>query len=219
MRIETEFDIPRPPDEAYAVLLDLERVAPCVPGAECSGRAPGRRAARCGVTVRLGPMKFAYEGKVRIDERDDAALRAVLEGDRARGPRGRIGRGAASRCRSEEAAGGARVTTEADVELTGRAAQMGRGHHRGRGGPAGRRDGRMPGGGPARRRPVGDAPRGGSGGRPAARGWSPDARRRPRPPPRGRGSLAAAGAVLMLVVGLVLVNRRGRSRCVSPPTP
>ena len=86
MRIETGFDISRHPADTYALLLDLERVMPCFPGAELLARRPdGARDLR--VTVRLGPMRLSYQGDVRIAERDDAARRAVLAGN-ARETRG-----------------------------------------------------------------------------------------------------------------------------------
>ncbi len=125
MRIDTDFTISRPPRETYALLLDLERVAPCFPGAELVAELPdGGREVR--VTVRLGPMRLIYEGGVRIAEQDDDALRAVLAGD-AREARGAGSAGARIAMRVEPAGDGSRVIAEADVDLTGRAAQMGRG--------------------------------------------------------------------------------------------
>jgi len=208
MRIETGFDIPRPPADAYAVLLDLERVTPCFPGAELLGHAPGD-AREVRVTVRLGPMRLAYEGQVRIDQRDDAALRAVLAGT-AREARGGGSADARIAMQVEEAADGARVTAAADVELTGRAAQMGRGIIED---VATRLVGEMaacleaglradaPSATAAAEAPAPAAPL--EGGR-LMLGVARDRLRRPR-------VLAAAGAVLTLVVGLVLVIRRGRS--------
>jgi uncharacterized protein len=125
VRIETGFDISRPPADTYALLLDLERVMPCFPGAELLARRPdGARDLR--VTVRLGPMRLSYEGDVRIAERDDPARRAVLAGN-ARETRGAGSANARIAMRVEENERGARVVAEADVDLTGRAAQMGRG--------------------------------------------------------------------------------------------
>lgn len=125
MRIESEFHMGAAPDEAYPVLLDLERVAPCMPGATLGAeREDGSREVR--VTVRLGPMKFTYDGTVRIVERDDAARRAVLEGD-ARESKGQGGAKATIAMTVSENGSGARVATVADMELSGRAAQMGRG--------------------------------------------------------------------------------------------
>jgi uncharacterized protein len=125
VRIETGFDISRHPADAYALLLNLERVMPCFPGAELLARRPdGARDLR--VTVRLGPMRLSYQGDVRIAERDDPARRAVLAGS-AREARGGGSASARIAMRVEEGERGARVVAEADVDLTGRAAQMGRG--------------------------------------------------------------------------------------------
>ena len=68
MQLTDEFTVPVAPDRAYELLLDLHNVAPCVPGGEigepdADGTYPGR------VTVKLGPMKFSYEGTLRISER------------------------------------------------------------------------------------------------------------------------------------------------------
>lgn len=208
MRIETGFDISRPPADAYAVLLDLERVTPCFPGAELLGHAPGD-AREVRVTVRLGPMRLAYEGQVRIDERDDAALRAVLAGT-AREARGGGSADARIAMQVEEAADGARVTAAADVELTGRAAQMGRGIIED---VATRLVGEMAAcleAGLRADAPSATAPADAPAAAPPLEGGrlmldvARDRLRRPR-------VLAAAGAVLTLVVGLVLVIRRGRS--------
>ena len=80
MRLTDEFAIATAPDRAYALLLDLPRVAPCIPGGEigepdADGVYPGR------VSVKLGPMRFVYDGKVRIAERDPAARTALITGE------------------------------------------------------------------------------------------------------------------------------------------
>ena len=77
MEIATTFTILLPADEAYRFLLDLEQVAPCVPGAELGPAAPdGTYPAN--VTVRLGPMRLGYSGSLWISEQDDSGRRAVL---------------------------------------------------------------------------------------------------------------------------------------------
>jgi uncharacterized protein len=210
MKIETGFDIARSPADAYAVLLDLERVTPCFPGAELLGHAADD-AREVRVTVRLGPMRLTYEGQVRIADRDDEALGAVLAGS-AREVRGGGSADARIAMRVEEASGGARVSATADVDLTGRAAQMGRGVVEdvatrlvgemaacleARLGPEATADGAAP--------PPPAAPL--EGGR-LMLDVARDRLRRPR-------AVAAAGAALTLVVGffagLVLGIRRGRS--------
>ncbi len=125
MQLTEEFIISTAPDRAYAMLLDLARVAPCVPGAEvdapdADGVYPGR------VSVKLGPMKFVYSGRVRIAEQDQGARTAVIEGE------GRTTAGSDSakvRSLMEVVAEGegSRVRITTDLDIKGRAAQMGQG--------------------------------------------------------------------------------------------
>ncbi|MGH2990108.1 MAG: SRPBCC domain-containing protein, partial [Solirubrobacterales bacterium] len=75
MRIENDFEVPAAPAETYALLVDLERVATCIPGGEVGAREDdGSYPAT--IAVKLGPMRMTYAGKVRIDEREAAARRA-----------------------------------------------------------------------------------------------------------------------------------------------
>jgi carbon monoxide dehydrogenase subunit G len=125
MRLEDEFTIATPPDRAYELLLDLRRVGPCVPGAEigepdAQGFHPGR------VSVKVGPMKFVYDGRVRIAERDPATRTAVIVGE------GRASGGAdtakvSTTLQVVSDGTGARVRMTTDLEIKGRAAQMGQG--------------------------------------------------------------------------------------------
>lgn len=125
MRLTDEFSITTAPDRAFAMLLDLERVAPCVPGGaidaqDADGSYPGR------VSVKLGPMKLVYAGRVRITDQDATARTAVIEGE------GRASGGAdTARVRTlmEVVAEGtgSRVRMTTDLDIKGRAAQMGQG--------------------------------------------------------------------------------------------
>ena len=202
MRIETGFDISRPPADTYALLLDLERVMPCFPGAELLARRPdGARDLR--VTVRLGPMRLSYEGDVRIAERDDPARRAVLAGN-ARETRGGGRRTRASPCASRSERG-ARVVAEADVDLTGRAAQMGRGIVE-----------------DVATRLVGEmaacleaglaADVRAEAARPRRSRRPPDARRRARPGRRSADARALAAALTLLVLLFMGIRRGGAMR-------
>ena len=125
MRLTDEFTIPAPPERAFAFLLDLANVAPCVPGGEldppdAEGVYPGR------VTVKLGPMRFTYAGTLRISERDDVARRAVIEGaGQASGGSERARVTSVMEVLPEGAGSRVRMTT--DLEIRGRAAQMGAG--------------------------------------------------------------------------------------------
>ncbi|MEA2331907.1 MAG: uncharacterized protein QOH58_2045 [Thermoleophilaceae bacterium] len=125
MQIANEFELRLPPDEALELLLDLERVTPCLPGGELGAvREDGGRDVT--MTVRLGPMRFVYEGWVQITETDRDARRAVLTGNAAE----RKGQGDASANIEMQVSGEgerSKVSAVADVQLTGRAAQNGRG--------------------------------------------------------------------------------------------
>ena len=126
MEITNDFTIGLPPERAYELLVDLERVAPCMPGAELGDELPdGSRAVK--VRVKLGPMKFTYDGTVRIAERDEAAQKAVLVGT-AKEARGQGDANATITMQVTPGdGGGSYVATHAQVDLSGRAAQMGHG--------------------------------------------------------------------------------------------
>ena len=109
MRIERDFEVPAAAPETYALLIDLERVAACIPGGEVGPREDdGSHPAE--ITVKLGPMRMNYRGKVRIDEHDDDARRAVLRDRpaRARRPGGGEGDDDDGGVRGREAARGSR---------------------------------------------------------------------------------------------------------------
>jgi carbon monoxide dehydrogenase subunit G len=129
MRIVNEFEVPAAPPDTYELLVDLERVASCIPGGEVGARGDdGSHPAS--IAVALGPMRMKYRGTVRIEERDDAARRAVLVAD-VREQRGQgTAKASMTMAVSKDGAGagsGSLVATITDVKLTGRAAQMGRG--------------------------------------------------------------------------------------------
>ena len=125
MRIEQDFEVPAAAPETYAMLIDLERVAACIPGGEVGPRAEdGSHPAS--IAIKVGPMRMTYRGKVRIDGHDDDAQRAVLATD-MREQRGQGTANATMTMTVAERGSGSRVETVTDVRLTGRAAQMGRG--------------------------------------------------------------------------------------------
>ena len=125
MQLSDEFSIPVAPDRAYEALLDLQHVAGCVPGGEIGPPdAEGVYAGR--VTVKLGPMKFSYEGTLQISERDPAARTAVIEGaGRASGGSERAH--VRSLMEVTPDGDGSRVRMTTDLQIRGRAAQMGAG--------------------------------------------------------------------------------------------
>jgi carbon monoxide dehydrogenase subunit G len=125
MKISSDFTIPLPPDEAYRFLLDLEQVAPCVPGGELgAAAADGSHPAK--VTVRLGPMRLVYDGSLWISERDDASRRAVLRA-KARETAAQGSLEASMTMHVTPNGQGSRVDVLTELALAGRAARMGGG--------------------------------------------------------------------------------------------
>ncbi|HMJ95716.1 MAG TPA: SRPBCC family protein [Thermoleophilaceae bacterium] len=125
MRFSEQFELPLAPDAAYELLLDLERVVPCVPGATLGAdESDGGRA--LSMEVKLGPMRFTYDGSVRIAEQDAGARRAVLAGS-AREVRGQGSAEGRVTMQVTGQNGRSMVTAELDATLAGRAAQMGQG--------------------------------------------------------------------------------------------
>jgi len=124
MQLEHEFEVPVPIDQAWDVLLDVERIAPCMPGATVDGfdgeTVEGR------VKVKVGPIQVTYAGTARFTEKDEAARRIVIDasGKEARGS----GTARASIVGQLVEQGSAtRVTVTTDLAITGKPAQFGRG--------------------------------------------------------------------------------------------
>lgn len=124
MKLENEFTVPAPVDRAWDVLLDLERVAPCLPGAAIEGREGDAHTGT--MTVKIGPITARYKGTVKIEEADEQARRAVMRAQ-ARDARGQGTAAATITSTMEEAEDGTRVRVETDMRITGPAAQFGRG--------------------------------------------------------------------------------------------
>jgi carbon monoxide dehydrogenase subunit G len=126
MQFENTFEVDAPIEEVYTALLDVERVAPCVPGAEVLEKT-GDDAYQVAIKVRVGPISMTYKGNVEIVERDDAQHRAVMRA-RARETRGQGTADArVTMDLTEEGPQKTNGTMQADVQLAGRAAAMGRG--------------------------------------------------------------------------------------------
>ena len=124
--IENDFDVAATPDDTYALMTDVERVAPCIPGATITGqREDGAYDAL--VTMKMGPMSLTYKGVIEIVEQDDAAKTAVM---RAKATEAK-GQGTAQATLtmniSDAGNGKTNVKVGSDILVTGRVAQMGRG--------------------------------------------------------------------------------------------
>jgi carbon monoxide dehydrogenase subunit G len=123
--IENAFTVVRPIGEVWEYLLDVERIAPCLPGAELT-ETVDERTWKGRVNMKFGPVSMSFAGQVEMAERDDAAHRVVLH---ARGTEQK-GKGAADATVTswlEPDGGGTAVRMEADITLIGAAAQLSRG--------------------------------------------------------------------------------------------
>ncbi|WP_040797626.1 SRPBCC family protein [Nocardia higoensis] len=124
MKLENTFTIPVPADQAWPVLLDLERLAPCVPGATITSREGDDYHGR--IKVKLGPVGLSYKGIIKVVSQDEAAGVAVLEGS-GRENRGNGTAKAVITCRLVESNGVTDVFVDTDLAITGKPAQFGRG--------------------------------------------------------------------------------------------
>jgi uncharacterized protein len=125
MLIENSFTVARPVDEVWEYLLDVERIAPCMPGAELTETVDDHTW-NGKVNVKFGPVSMSFAGSVEMAERDDAAHRVVLS---AKGTEQK-GKGAATASVTswlEPTDAGTTVKMEADIMLSGPAAQLSRG--------------------------------------------------------------------------------------------
>ena len=125
MKLENEFTVPAPLEQAWAVLLDVERVAPCLPGASVEpGGDDGEYAGT--MTIKIGPITSRYKGTVKIERADEEARVAVMRAQ-AKDARGQGTASATITSSMVEVPDGTRVTVETDLRVTGPAAQFGRG--------------------------------------------------------------------------------------------
>lgn len=125
MKLENEFEVPVGVDEAWPVLLDVERITPCLPGAQLDeDKGDGEYAGQ--MKVKLGPIQSTYKGTIRIDEADEAAHRAVMRAS-ARDVRGQGSASATITSTLEANGASTKVRVETDMRVTGPAARMGRG--------------------------------------------------------------------------------------------
>lgn len=125
MQFENTFDVEAPIEEVWKTLLDVERVAPCVPGAEVLEQT-GDDSYKVAIKVKVGPMSMQYKGDVDIVEADAEAHRAKMR-TKAREARGQGTANADVVMSLSEQGGRTHGTIQTDVQLSGRVAAMGRG--------------------------------------------------------------------------------------------
>lgn len=126
MEFDDAFAVRAPIEEVWAALLDVERVAPCMPGAQVLDQI-GDDAYAVAIRVKVGPITMRYRGEVEIAERDAGLHRALLRA-RAREARGQGTANATIEMRLAEDGGDTTAgALHTDLQMSGRAAAMGRG--------------------------------------------------------------------------------------------
>ncbi|KAB8189130.1 carbon monoxide dehydrogenase [Nonomuraea phyllanthi] len=124
MHIENSFTVPLTLDQAWITLLDIRRVAECMPGAVLDSADGDIFAGR--VKVKVGPVSLTYKGQAEITQRDEAKHVAMLVA-KGRDARGNGTAGANVTMRLADDGGRTRVDLLTELDITGRPAQMGRG--------------------------------------------------------------------------------------------
>lgn len=125
MELNNSFEVARPIDEAWAVLNDLERIAPCLPGARLT-EVEGDDY-RGFVKVKVGPIKAQFKGTANFLERNETDRKAVLSG-KGRDTRGAGNASAVITAKLEPVSDSVtRVNVDTDMKITGKFAQFGRG--------------------------------------------------------------------------------------------
>jgi hypothetical protein len=125
MEFDNSFDVPLAPAQAWAMLMDIPRIAPCMPGAALT-EIVGAQNYKGMIAVRLGPVALTFAGRVAFDDIDEAnhSARVKAQGSDAKG------RGAANAMatfRIEPSGSGSKVLIHTDLMLSGSVAQYGRG--------------------------------------------------------------------------------------------
>jgi carbon monoxide dehydrogenase subunit G len=125
VKLERSFVIEAPLDDVWRALIDIERVAPCLPGAEIT-ESNDDGTYRGNFTVKLGPTTASYRGKLEMVAIDEEGRRATLQAS----GQDKRGQGSAKMTMVStlhEADRGTRVEVETDFTITGRLARFGRG--------------------------------------------------------------------------------------------
>jgi uncharacterized protein len=125
VEFDNSFEVPLPPAEAWTVLMDIRRIAPCMPGAELTDIVDDRNY-KGKVAVRLGPVALAFAGLVTFEEIDNTnrTARVKAQGTDAKG---RGGANAIASFKLEPAPTGSKVLVHTNLTLSGSVAQYGRG--------------------------------------------------------------------------------------------
>src|SRR5437868_1200748 len=124
VQFENSFEVPLPPRDAWRTLLDIRKVAPCVPGASLTDVVDDKTF-KGKVGVRLGPVSLSFNGTVTFEEVNAEAM-FVRASARGADEKGRGGADAKVRFALEAIDGGTRVKVDTNLNLSGSVAQYGR---------------------------------------------------------------------------------------------
>jgi carbon monoxide dehydrogenase subunit G len=126
IELDNSFTVPVPPEKAWDVLLDVERIAPCMPGASVTSISDDGNEIEGQVKVKLGPLSLTYKGTAKFTEKDQENLTIVIEAT------GKETRGAGTASANVRAvlkaadADSTLVSIHTSLNVTGRPAQFGR---------------------------------------------------------------------------------------------
>lgn len=124
MKLEQSFEVQAPVEQVWEMLTDVQRVAPCLPGAEITD-AKDDGTYEGNFQVKLGPTKAAYTGRLSMESLDEESRRATMKAS-GRDRRGQGSANATIVSTLQETGGGTRVDVETDLTITGRLARFGR---------------------------------------------------------------------------------------------
>jgi uncharacterized protein len=126
IELDNSFTVPVPPEKAWDVLLDVERIAPCMPGASVLSISDDGNEIEGQVKVKLGPLSLSYKGTAKFTEKDQANRTIAIDAT------GKETRGAGTASATVQAtlkpadAGSTLVSIHTSLNVTGRPAQFGR---------------------------------------------------------------------------------------------
>ena len=125
IELDNTFTVPVPPEQAWEVLLDVERIAPCMPGASVTSVEGDQIEGQ--VKVKLGPLSLTYKGTAKFTDKDEANRKIAIEatGKETRGA-GTASANVQATLTPGEAAGSTLVAIHTSLNVTGRPAQFGR---------------------------------------------------------------------------------------------
>jgi carbon monoxide dehydrogenase subunit G len=125
IELDNSFTVPVPPEKAWDVLLDVERIAPCMPGASVTSISDDGNEIEGQVKVKLGPLSLTYKGTAKFTEKDQENLTIAIEAT------GKETRGAGTASANVQAvlkaadAGSTLVSIHTSLNVTGRPSQFG----------------------------------------------------------------------------------------------